>query len=66
MIADEPSTPLDGQPPKTILICPECGHENDIAGDWIVRGSDDGQRYDCPECDTTITKRHSARPTLVH
>jgi hypothetical protein len=28
-----PPTTDDG-PPKTLLICPDCGHESHLGGDW--------------------------------
>lgn len=43
---------------KSVLICPTCGHESPLSGDWRVTEttSEDGQRlvYDCPVCWTTV------------
>jgi predicted RNA-binding Zn-ribbon protein involved in translation (DUF1610 family) len=50
---------------KTTLFCPNCGHENDVSGDWIVHSEDARQRYDCPVCNTTITKRLQGAPLLA-
>ncbi|WP_440771229.1 hypothetical protein [Natronorubrum sp. DTA28] len=42
---------------KTVLYCFDCGHESSSDGDWNVQSTTDGDRYDCPECGTTITVR---------
>ncbi|WP_440764939.1 hypothetical protein [Natronorubrum sp. DTA7] len=49
--ADRPPTS------KAVLYCFDCGHESSFDGDWNVRRTIDGDRYDCPECGTTITVR---------
>lgn len=53
--------------PKTTLFCPECGHESDVAGDWIVRDGRNGKDTDerthtCPVCETTIESRRRPDP----
>lgn len=50
---------------KATLFCPSCGHESDVAGDWIVHTENARQIYDCPVCNTTITKRLRERPLLA-
>jgi transcription elongation factor Elf1 len=42
---------------KATLFCPSCGHESEVSGDWIVHTDDARETYDCPVCNTTITKR---------
>lgn len=66
MIDAQPSSAKTDPPEKAILICPTCGHENDVAGDWIVRDDHGRQRYDCPVCGSTITERGQSRPVLSH
>ncbi|WP_436343774.1 hypothetical protein [Natronorubrum sp. FCH18a] len=60
--ADRPPTS------KAVLYCFECGHESPFDGDWIVQQSRDCNRYDCPDCGTTITvrPRDSARAADGH
>lgn len=53
-----PASTTDHHPSnKTVLYCFDCGHESSSDGDWNVRQTTDGDRYDCPECGTTITVR---------
>lgn len=44
---------------KTVLFCPDCGHESLVDGDWVA--TDDyvaRTRYvRCPECSATVTDR---------
>ncbi len=52
---------------KTTLFCPECGHESDVAGDWIVcdgqkDGDAGGLTHTCPVCKTTIESGRRAEP----
>lgn len=47
---------------KAVLICPKCGHESLIDGDWRTAHVDVGTRherrvYTCPECTHTVTVR---------
>ena len=46
---------------KAVLFCPDCGHENPVDGDWVVRtrgnGSDERVVYACPVCETVIQVR---------
>jgi predicted RNA-binding Zn-ribbon protein involved in translation (DUF1610 family) len=51
----------DGAHAKTVLFCPECGHESPVAGDWLVREEPSGTVFDCPICGTTITTRSRDR-----
>ena len=50
---------------KATLFCPSCGHESEVAGDWIVHTDDARETYDCPVCNTTITKRLQEAPLLA-
>jgi transcription elongation factor Elf1 len=52
---------------KTTLFCPECGHESDVAGDWIVRDGDaaGGRTHTCPECGTAIEGRRRSEPVCA-
>ena len=44
---------------KSILFCPDCGHESFVGGDWTA--SDDyvtrTRQLRCPECSATIADR---------
>ena len=46
---------------KSVLICPSCGHESSVVGDWIVGEERESGRerttYACPDCDETIASR---------
>lgn len=59
-----PTTPPDSRT-KTVLFCPNCGHESDITGDWHVYTEHARQLYDCPICTTTITERLRRSPLPV-
>jgi hypothetical protein len=48
---------MDHSPPKALLICPACDHENPPDGDWRVRDDHGRDRLDCPACGETITVR---------
>jgi predicted RNA-binding Zn-ribbon protein involved in translation (DUF1610 family) len=43
--------------PKATWLCPECGHESSVWGDWEVTTRGDEVRTSCPECGTTIDER---------
>lgn len=51
------------RPPKMVLICPTCGHESLLGGDWrIERRRDSSDDFDetvyvCPECTLEVTRR---------
>ena len=40
--------------PKSILFCPNCGHQNHLTGDWITDGT---ETLRCPVCDTVVSDR---------
>jgi len=40
--------------PKAVLFCPECGHADHVDGAWTVLRTDEHDRYECPECGTTV------------
>lgn len=42
---------------KSVLFCPECGHESTATGDWVVSERDGRTDYDCPDCGATVTTR---------
>lgn len=51
--------PADGTSDrKAVLVCPTCGHESPVDGDWAVTerdvGADRRRVYECPECWTTL------------
>jgi hypothetical protein len=54
-------SPTEGARPKSLLICPTCGHESPPAGDWVGRehATPAGPKLAlrCPDCETTITNR---------
>ena len=49
------------RPPKMVLICPACGHESPIAGDWRLEtqqeSDDEVMAYVCPDCSSVVTRR---------
>lgn len=54
-----------GERTKSVLFCPECGHESPIDGDWISVDVGASRHIDCPECQTTVTVRPTGRPSAV-
>lgn len=48
--------------PKSVLFCPECGHESVASGDWTVHERDGRRVFACPVCGTTIATRSAASP----
>lgn len=44
---------------KGALFCPNCSHQSQYDGDWIVARSGQSSRYRCPDCLTEITSRPS-------
>ncbi|MFC4247362.1 hypothetical protein ACFOZ7_10180 [Natribaculum luteum] len=62
------SSPPRDRPPyrKSILFCPDCGHQSPVDGDWLVSHDSTGLTYRCPSCETAITTRPAPdRPTSV-
>lgn len=61
MGAKSPRAATDRLRPKSLLICPTCGHESSPNGDWRTRkqetASDPTMALVCPECRTDITHR---------
>lgn len=51
------TSPPTRSPAKATLFCPECSHRSRYDGDWLVTETDDGRRYRCPDCRTTVTVR---------
>jgi predicted RNA-binding Zn-ribbon protein involved in translation (DUF1610 family) len=47
---------VDG-PPKSLLICPACGHESPVGGDWHVETHDAARVTLCPDCGAEIERR---------
>ncbi|MFC6752739.1 hypothetical protein [Halorubrum tibetense] len=47
---------------KTTLFCPECGHESDADGDWLVEEEPNGETHVCPVCGATIEVRTRLDP----
>ncbi|WP_049893699.1 hypothetical protein [Halogranum rubrum] len=51
------------RPPKMVLICPTCGHESPLGGDWRIDTRHDSTDdlaesvYVCPECTSDVTRR---------
>jgi DNA-directed RNA polymerase subunit RPC12/RpoP len=52
------ATAADGVP-KSMLFCPDCGHQSRYDGDWVRVETAGTLHYCCPTCGTEIT----ARPT---
>jgi hypothetical protein len=65
MPAPQPSTSDSRSRQKGTLFCPNCGHESEVEGDWTVQTEDGRERYDCPVCTTTITKRLPRAPLMA-
>ena len=52
----------DDQPARTsrrkgVLICPDCGHESHVDGDWTRRESAGSTSYGCPVCGTIVVSQ---------
>lgn len=47
--------------PKNRLFCPACEHASPTTGDWVLLVHDCSERswlaYQCPECETVVTRR---------
>jgi predicted RNA-binding Zn-ribbon protein involved in translation (DUF1610 family) len=48
---------------KSVLFCPDCGHESRVDGDWAVYSTLDGDVYRCPTCHERVTVRAAGRET---
>lgn len=44
MLASDPTSR------KAVFFCPDCGRNEPVDGDWIVRTNADGDEYVCPAC----------------
>ncbi len=59
----------DSQPPperrKTVLFCPECGHESPLTDDWEGVSADDDRLLVCPDCGTVVDRRSRRRHETV-
>lgn len=55
------STSTTEHPPadKAMLYCPDCGHESDINGDWMLHVFSHSLTYECPKCESTIESRRN-------
>ena len=42
---------------KSVLFCPDCGHESPVDGDWQVQARGETLAYSCPTCSEVITER---------
>ncbi|MDS0477798.1 hypothetical protein [Natrinema sp. 1APR25-10V2] len=51
----------DSHPPpargKTVLFCPDCGHEGTIADDWETETERGDRLLVCPVCGTVVDRR---------
>ncbi len=50
---------------KTTLFCPECGHESDADGDWVVEREPTRETHVCPVCAATIEVRTRLDPLVA-
>jgi len=50
---------------KSVLFCPDCGHESPIDGDWQVQTGEDRCVYGCPACDAVVTERPATAESPV-
>jgi hypothetical protein len=59
----------DSHPPserrKTVLFCPECGHESPISGDWETTTAGGDRLLVCTDCDSVVDRRSRHRSELV-
>lgn len=44
---------------KGVLVCPDCGHESHVDGDWVRHESSDGTTYECPVCGSVVVSQPS-------
>lgn len=42
---------------KSILFCPECGHESPVSGDWHAESDDHAETLRCPVCQTVVSEQ---------
>jgi predicted RNA-binding Zn-ribbon protein involved in translation (DUF1610 family) len=42
---------------KAVLICPRCGHESPVEGDWTQVVGSETVDVHCPDCWTRLTTR---------
>jgi predicted RNA-binding Zn-ribbon protein involved in translation (DUF1610 family) len=42
---------------KSLLVCPNCGHESPTEGDWIVTLHETTVDLSCPDCRRRLTTR---------
>jgi NMD protein affecting ribosome stability and mRNA decay len=47
---------------KSVLFCPDCGHESGFHGDWIREDHASRTTHTCPVCETTVENRHRPDP----
>jgi len=50
---------------KSVLFCPDCGHESRVDGDWQVQTRDDRHVYGCPACDAVVSERPATAQSPV-
>jgi predicted RNA-binding Zn-ribbon protein involved in translation (DUF1610 family) len=62
MIANHPSIHDAVPRRKTVLFCPECGHESAITGGWIVSYDTGREVYECPSCGATVITQTRLEP----
>ncbi|ELY70330.1 hypothetical protein [Natrinema versiforme] len=59
----------DSHPPpaqrKTVLFCPDCGHESPITGDWETMTAGDERLLVCTDCGSVVDRRSRRRSDLV-
>lgn len=59
----------DSHPPpearKTVLFCPECGHESPITGDWETMTAGDERLLVCVACGSVVDRRSQRRTDLA-
>ncbi len=49
------------RPRKAVYVCPTCGHESPVDGDWLVVRGEQRVVYACPVCGRPVT----AQPRLA-
>jgi predicted RNA-binding Zn-ribbon protein involved in translation (DUF1610 family) len=42
---------------KSVLVCPRCGHESALPGDWILVVEETAVDVHCPDCWWGLTTR---------
>jgi len=50
---------------KTVLFCPDCGHESPVTGDWETVTAGDERLLVCVDCGWVVDRRSRRRRETV-